>query len=1246
MDNGEKLIGLYSKIEGTNEEYIEYHKNENIGMNGGSFRYYDALKIFEEISINGNNFNQTSSSTMNDTYYNIRDHKNEEYRLLEGTFKQRLRGINVLESEINNIWTYMMDTMISASTIAYPEATNPPDNKFTLEDVDNLQDGSVIGYNYLYIRSRDQSRQVDFGIHLRSNADLWLSKDLYKTTLLINGKEQQYTYNKKSSETNSNGDWVVNTGEYVFTGPNNENRAGDTKHNSGETYTRELRKSEYLYDGSDVTGKEEDDIKNLQVFVTYKISIKNQSQDIWTSVDEIVDYYDINQYNYFGVADNSIVKSNTFVGDANGNKIYDINVSPDSKYISKYGSSQGYYDNSNNIDSRNGEIRKESKQYYTSIYITGIKDTTARNMGNVKLRPGDFTYVYITFKVNNDKNTGKVMIDQEINTLIDNDRVTEVVETDGKKNIAEINGYSTFYGSGAKAGVIDLDSNPGSLKSKDINEKGDIKADSRSWVNRLEDDTDKASNLKLVIDIKIDPTHEKDTKATRSIDGYVFEDARTEVSNQAVIGNGVYNTNDRDVQENKDKRINGVTLQLVELVQEVNSEGFSTGNYTGEHIWTSVDYRLDGNEWKDNNENTKDPRYYSGTNKSKVIISGPGIFKVSSSDLPLNEGEYRFDSLPPGDFFVRFIYGDTTQTVLTKEVDDTGETLNEVQEAFSNLTPDQKQAIVQDAKYDNSKYDDILGNYDKILGTSGLNNVSYTGQDYKSTIYQKGVNQNPTVNNYNGIIGYISTETQNYNVKNANDKKAMYNYDCDGSDIPSISDAKDVYSYREEEMKYSMGSSVNSEAEGMQTLKNHRAEVLASGTQLTTEAKNEENYEQATKDQLKAIKELIENTQMVAQSGVINIEVEYNRTSTEVYKKEENGIITEVEELTYQIKELDLGLTERPEAQIELSKELTNIQIRLANNQILFDANQSVNNLVYGKHKKYTSGDYYDDVENGLAYRLRQDIAKEQKDRQEELVQVIMDEELMSGATVRLTYKIRVDNIGEVDYLDKDFYYLGQTSNPGWENISRTNARRIIDYVSNESNYDANYQNDVDDWRLITTSIILGDEKPNNQDNDLVNKLYEDNLNTYNVLITTNKLSGDLIPKAAVDMEDTESLKYTYNEIYLVLSTLLSNTIKEKNLIYTNLVEVLETTNTNGRRMQLSEVGNQPMPYQSEQYSIDESSVWVHPQELDSDSGQKVQISVPTGEDRNYNRMIVLVVSTLGIIGISIYVIKKKVLKK
>lgn len=264
----------------------------------------------------------------------------------------------------------------------------------------------------------------------------------------------------------------------------------------------------------------------------------------------------------------------------------------------------------------------------------------------------------------------------------------------------------------------------------------------------------------------------------------------------------------------------------------------------------------------------------------------------------------------------------------------------------------------------------------------------------------------------------------------------------------------------------------------------------------------------------------------------------------------------------------------------------------------------------------------------------------------------------MSGATIRLTYKISVNNIGEVDYLDTNFYYLGKTNDnskaeTNWRNVVKTNAMNVLDYVSNEINYEENYQDDPTNWRIVTADVLLGTTEDkskagtanyNPEDNDYINESYKANLDTFNVLITTNKLSNYLIPRA-ID-PDKENYSNSRREVSLILSTLLANTIANKNLIFTNMAELIEVQNTFGRRMYLSKVGNQYVPYQSEEKDEDESTYWIEPKEPDEDSGQKVVILPPTGENKNVGRAVVLIISALVIITVAVILIKKNVLLK
>ncbi len=1089
-----------------------------------------------------------------------------------------LRQQGVGSRDVSGVITFIKDCMIEASTfVTDPLSQNtikyPVYDRFVVEDLDNPPENIETvtldrTYYYLYTKQSDQSRFVDFGITRREQADVRVQKDVYKATVIINGKKHDYTYAKKNE--NDDGSWTV------------EVRAGDELYNGAYSYTREVRPSEYLYN---------EENKNLQVFVTYRIIVANRSQSLNATLNEIVDYYDADQYTFDGTLGengNYIMKSyNNYDENGNITETY-VNsyIGVDAKGSKMQNSSLVVSNHTSFAERESAKTLSNGNYNYSSVYLTGIKSPTGSDL----LTPGEKAYVYLTFKANTDPVTGKVKLDQDLNT----GNITV-----GKRNIAELNGYSTYYRenavipgylnadngivstpvSGKVAGIINTHSNSGSLEEVDLTENGDLRTSKTSEVeNRLEVDTDKAPNLKLVIS--------QDDEDTRRLTGFVYEDERTTENAKAVVGNGKY--------EEGETLINGVKAELVELVQNVDANGIFLGSYSGERIWGTNTYELQNGKLVFVGENTD--RYISGAKESKVILTGPGILEVKPDELDENKGQYSFKSLPAGDFFIRFTYGDSAQTVLLN-------TDNEV---------------------------------NSLVGYKGLNAKSYNGQDYKTTTYQTEIDQNTK---YNGIKGFTNYDNQNYHnnvteIANNNlpSKDAMYYYDIDKSGmVQGASDAKDVYGYREKTNTWSSGANEN-------TLLNNRAEILTSFEDLGTY--QYETQEEQRTAQVNKINELIKNTLMVAQTGVIDTEVERNSKTT--------GGQGNNNKLPYTIGDIDLGLQERPKAQLKLNKEITNFKITLANGQELFSTNQSVHNLYYAKHDGH-KGIY--DSNLGLKL-IGIQLGKNSKELPE-LIQAYMDEELSAGATAQATYSISVENIGEVDYIDNQFYYTGKSAYPGNGGyVSTTNAKQVIDCISNRSRFEENYQ-DVDaSWTIknasdiINSSTLSEDGKVQTDesklDNDLINRQYLDKISTYNAIVTTDKLSKDLLPTLFNDNASKQSTT-------LILSALLSNSADE-NYIYNNLAEIIATSNTQGRRMAYSVVGNQEMSDQSLGNNASEdvytSLDLVTPSEVDADSAQKIIILPPTGENRNVAQFVIISISAIMILIGGIIFIKKSFILK
>jgi len=1266
-----KSYGLYIRIQASDGTYIPYNPSVYAdGQNAGALRFCDVFEIFRQLNVNSKNINNSNHETMNSTYNTLNYERS--YSDTEQSFKNKIQeiarnsGKTIADSELNSIWTFINHCLISAYTTNYPK-----EDRFVLEDVDNPQDGNVIGYPYLYNSKSDQSRNVDFGINQRDTADLALQKDVYKATVRVNGKTETYMYSNKDFDEDGNWEITIRKADGLLSG-----RFDNGLFNGDTRYTREIRKSEYLYDGT-IYNAGGTDARDLKVYVTYRIVVRNQSQTYDTAVNEIVDYFDESEYVFDGTWNDSTqsYKPNnysdfeqsqitSYIGDRDGKYIAPLTVKTESSL-------------------NNGRTNTNIEHGYTStpLYLTGIVD----DKGNSRLSAaGGMTYIYLTFEVkkSTDDNGMDNRIQMDVNTATGEDKGV------GKQNIAEINSYSTYYRkntnnnpalipdyldenngrhdkdvSESVAGSVDRDSSVGNLTKQDLNDDGDLIISSDSLINRTEDDTDKAPNIRLVFPANDD--------YERVATGYVFEDNRNQESDQAMVGNGRY--------DEGETKINGVTVQLVELVQNVDSNGIpvkdANGNYEylGEYIWNAMTWNKDKKQWENANSsaNSRSLRYYSGQGNYEndhtiaPIISGVGATYISGYTFGDDStGQYAFKAMPAGDFIIRFIYGDTTQTVLTT-ADGEGK---EVVDLLKDTTAD-------------------VDSHDGYISTSGLNAKSYNGQDYKSTTYQAGIDQSKTVvGSYNDIYGYgygnetdvlqdgqngtqNKYNTQNYNYtetaqpergkagepisnyvnkKDGTNKIINYYYNIAQSQPQSgISDAKDVGNVREYTNEYSRGiSGIDGEGD-TQTLVNGRAEVLASGLKVASTDNLADGAKTSTDKQIAMLKELMENTEMVAQSGVINAEVEWNTKITNGQSTDNNN----EGKLGYILEDIDLGLSERPVAQLKMNKEVSNVRITLQNGTILFDTNRPVTNMPFADHEGHKVR--YSPKEPTGAYRLMQVILAQNSTGKPELITTYMDEELMYGARIEVEYTFTVTNVGEVDYLDNQFYYTGKTNNTGTENISTTTANTVVDYITNNIQFlPTNSKNTT--WSIRTVNDLTTNPQGENKDyvnnpvgnqTELINNKYYNTLNTYNNIVTNKSLGDTALYPEAAKIDGVQSSSTTT----MMLSTTLVPDSGEDTLVYNNLSEIIQVSNTQGRRLEYSIPGNQPMANQESgsNISLDENNGiytkvdLVTPTEIDADSAQKILILPPTGANRNYALWIIVGIVALVVIAGGVVLIRK-----
>ena len=133
--------------------------------------------------------------------------------------------------------------------------------------------GYSIWDNFTY--GMEEIKWINQGLYEREQPDMALIKDLENVRVAVNGYQHVYQYSQR----------FLNQGEYgdgFNVGVKFGNKYGSM------SYTRAIYKADYEYIN------EEDPSKELKVYATYRIALRNESTNLITRINSIVDYYDSN----------------------------------------------------------------------------------------------------------------------------------------------------------------------------------------------------------------------------------------------------------------------------------------------------------------------------------------------------------------------------------------------------------------------------------------------------------------------------------------------------------------------------------------------------------------------------------------------------------------------------------------------------------------------------------------------------------------------------------------------------------------------------------------------------------------------------------------------------------------------------------------------------------------------------------------------------------------------------------------
>lgn len=212
-----------------------------------------------------------------------REQFNQDFSVVEGKtrdtgFTRDARGNekHALSYTISN--TRHEATLINDGT-QYPITSNTLEGEYSIEAN--------------YVAGQEEIRYINLGLYEREQPDIALVKDLQNVRLAVNGYEHTYIYAQR----------FANAGEYgdgFDLGVKFGNKYGDM------SYSRPVYKADYDYIN------EADKSKELKVYVTYQLTIRNQSSNLTAQINSLLDYYD-SKYQIVNIG-NSLDQKGNVVG--------------------------------------------------------------------------------------------------------------------------------------------------------------------------------------------------------------------------------------------------------------------------------------------------------------------------------------------------------------------------------------------------------------------------------------------------------------------------------------------------------------------------------------------------------------------------------------------------------------------------------------------------------------------------------------------------------------------------------------------------------------------------------------------------------------------------------------------------------------------------------------------------------------------------------------------------------------------
>lgn len=470
---------------------------------------------------------------------------------------------------------------------------------------------------------------VNLGLWRRQEFNAQLTKDVVEVTTTSNGNSLTTPFNSKEKALYNIKDYMNDYTNAIKDNNGKINLAKQYADSQQGIYINRLNAQYYYNKYYDRPIKQSEYMgqRNLEVEIKYRITVYNLSQSLETQITEVVDYYD------------DSLQLTSAVVNTNG------------KNISK--------DKSSAVsESIYGQVTEKSFPGFNKVYI---------RLQNKQLATGEGITIDLTYKV-------KRMALQGFEGYIN---IGE------KTNIAEINGYKTYYSANTStpnrhgaiignnttvAGLVDVNSTPGNLETIEEITNGVI---------NFEDDSDKTTATLTITD---DPTPpDPDTPP----------DSNTPIDSTNIISGCVWEDNNKNgIRDSGEDRIAGVKVALCKKYERNDSTQQAAGD---EKLGWIKEYN--------------DKRY----NKEYIYKS------VADEYTTGEDGKYSFEVKESGDYYVLFGYGLDDATVLTNNKEnETNKILGKTGSNTKSYNGQDYKSTIFQAGFENG-YDIENVDYDKSL---------------------------------------------------------------------------------------------------------------------------------------------------------------------------------------------------------------------------------------------------------------------------------------------------------------------------------------------------------------------------------------------------------------------------------------------------------------------------------------------------------------------------------------------------